>query len=79
MIIIGIVFFVAVIAVVAYVFVRGSTSVTLDEQDFGEAYDELVTKGEIPDDDRGAAWQDYRAWQQEHEADRRSWEEAADE
>jgi hypothetical protein len=78
-VIIALIAFIAVvIAVVAYVFVRGSTRPTLDEQAFNDAYDELATKGEVDGRERDAAWSDFRDWQTRNEADRRSWEDADD-
>ena len=79
MIVVAVVFFVAAAAVLWYLFVRGSTQPTLEQKDFDEAYDELATKGEVGGGDRDAAWQDFRSWQEQNEADRRVWDEAADE
>jgi len=67
------------VALIWYLFTRGSRGVTVTEAEFGDAYDELVAKGEITDPDRPAAWQDFNAWQLEQERERLRWEEAADE
>ena len=62
-----------------YLLVRGFQAATISEADFDDAYDELVAKGEIVDDDREAAWRDFHAGQVMNEKERLSWEEAADE
>ncbi len=66
------------VAVIWYRVERGSQA-TITHDDFDDAYDEFVTKGEIVDPDRDAAWRDFDAWQVESEKERRSWEEGAGE
>ena len=78
MIIVSVVVMLLAVAVIWYRVERGSQA-TITHDDFDDAYDELVTKGEIVDADREAAWQDFHAGQVESEKERRSWEEAAGE
>lgn len=79
MIIAGLAIFAFGIALIWYLLMRGSQVVTISKEDFDDAYDELVAKGEIVDDDREAAWRDFHAGQVMNEKERLLWEEAPDE
>ena len=79
MIVAGVAVFAFGIAMIWYLFGRGSQVVTISEEDFDDAYDKLVAEGEIVDDDREAAWREFHAGQVTNEKERLSWEEAADE
>ena len=79
MIVAGVAVFAFGIAMIWYLFGRGSQVVTISEEDFDDAYDKLVAEGEIVDDDREAAWREFHAGQVMNEKERLSWEEAADE
>ena len=47
------------IAVLWFLFTRGSRATTLSEADFDTEYDELVAEGEAAASDRDAAWRDF--------------------
>jgi hypothetical protein len=81
MIVVGIAIFGLGIAMVWLFLVRGSKAAVITKDDFGDAYDELVAKGELVDRgaDRDAAWRDFNAWQLRNEKERLSWEEGDDE
>jgi hypothetical protein len=79
MIVVGVAIVIAAIALVWYLLVRGSKLATVRRADFDDTYDSLVARGEAVDRDRDAAWRDFDAWQREHEQERLSWEEPADE
>ena len=81
MIVVGVAIFCFGIAAVWYFVVRTPKVAVVTEEDFDEAYDELVAKGELADrrDDREAAWRDFQAWQLANEEERLSWEETPDE
>jgi hypothetical protein len=79
MVVAGLAIFAFGIAMIWYLLARGSHAATISEEDFDHAYDELVAKGEIVDDDREAAWRDFHAGQVMNEKERLSWDEAADE
>jgi hypothetical protein len=78
MIVMGVVVFALGLAVVGYLLARGSRVSTITEDDFDDAYDELIAKGEVVDEDRKAAWQEFNAWQVTNEKERLTWEEEAD-
>ena len=81
MIVVGVVIFGFGIAAVWYFVVRTPEVAVVTEEDFDDAYDELVAKGELADrgGDREAAWRDFQAWQTRNEEERLSWEETPDE
>jgi hypothetical protein len=75
MIVVSVAVVALVIAAVWYVIARGSEATTVTKRGFGEAYDELVAKGEVVDQDRDAAWKAFHSWQATNEEERQSWEE----
>ena len=81
MILVGVAIFVFGLATVWFLLVRGSKAAVLTKDDFDDAYDLLVAKGELVDRgrDRDAAWRDCQAWQLKNEQERLSWEESSDE
>ncbi|HEY3671284.1 MAG TPA: hypothetical protein VGN51_10145 [Acidimicrobiia bacterium] len=74
MIVAGIAIFIVGIALIWYLLARGSRAATLSEQDFDDAYDQLVLQGEASAEDRKAAWEDFHAEQVREERERLSWE-----
>jgi hypothetical protein len=62
------------IAMIRYLLVRGSKAERISDQEFDDAYDELVADG-----DREAARRDFHTWQLANEEERLSWEEPSDE
>jgi hypothetical protein len=79
MIVIGVAVFGVAIASLWFVLARSSKVSETTEEDFDEAYDELVAEGKLVDDDRDAAWHDFHAWQLKNEEERLSWEEPSEE
>jgi hypothetical protein len=81
MVLVGVAVFALGIATAWFLVVRGSKATVLTEDDFDDAYQELVAKGELVDRgrDRDAAWRDFNAWQLENDRERLAWEEAPDE
>ena len=81
MILVGVAVFALGIATAWFLVVRGSKATVITEDDFDDAYQELVAKGELVDRgrDRDAAWRDFDAWQRANERERLAWEEAPDE
>jgi hypothetical protein len=76
MIVVGVAIFAVGIAMVWLLLVRSSRFAVTTEEEFDDAYDELVAEGELIDRDRDAAWRDFHAWQLTNEKERLSWEEA---
>jgi hypothetical protein len=69
------------LAMAWYFVVRIPRVATISEQDFDDAYDELVANGELVDrgEDRDAAWRDFTAWQLRNEHERTSWDDGTTE
>ena len=67
------------IALLWFLFTRGSHATTLSEADFDTEYDELVAKGEAAASDRDAAWRDFDGQQVAEERERLRWDEAGEE
>ena len=57
----------------------GSRASATTEEDFDDAFDELVAEGTLDGGDRAAAWRDFHAWQLKDEEERVSWEEPSEE
>ena len=79
MIVIGVALFGVAIASLWFVLARSSKVSETTEEDFEDAYDELVAEGKLVDGDRAAAWRDFHAWELKNEEERRSWEEPSEE
>jgi hypothetical protein len=79
MIVIAVVVFGVAVAIVWFVLARGSSVSETTEQEFDDAYDELVAEGTLDDGDRAAAWRDFHAWQVKGEGERSSGEDPAEE
>ena len=79
MIVIGVVLFGVAIAIVWFVLARGSRASATTEEDFDDAFDQLVAEGTLDGGDRQVAWRDFHAWQLKDEEERLSWEEPSEE
>ena len=79
MIVIAVVVFGVAVAIVLFVLARGSSVSETTEQEFDDAYDELVAEGTLDDGDRAAAWRDFHAWQVKGEGEHSSWEDPSEE
>jgi hypothetical protein len=79
MIVIGVAVFAVAVTIVWFVLTRGSSVSETTEQEFDDAYDELVAEGTLDDGDRAAAWRDFHAWQVKDEGERSSWEDPSEE